>query len=312
MNSLITSSSVLPWIGIIIVSIIAGCSSPSFSQATLSPAPSTSLIKEHSDRFELHSFKDADQTKSDLLKNIDPSLVAPHEQLKLELVRTEKKSPNGNCLLVTTDAQLTGLKNYKIQSQINAQLASFPQRSNAHFEKWLHPGDYCTTRPFDTVHYGVWLDRCRVEFATRSLLSLACNEGYFRGPYPVIVSRTLTVSLRSGKIYRYSDLLRPGINAAQQIGQRMAQRNVPKTADMFKREVMGFSHPNASFYLSTDCQYFRDENEPIDKVNPCLVIPTMQMSGVWRGKKFFMPIQEIQDLLSRDPEVQELIMGNDD
>lgn len=244
----------------------------------------------------------------ELLKELNPNLVKAEEHLRLELIPERIVSPNGNCYIETVHPQLTGLRDGKTQAQINIEFAKLPESARNFYQQKLERSGYCTTHAkSETFISSVRLDQCQIAFARGNIISVVCREIRASGLYPILASRSITLNLRTGKVYQYSDLFRQDTDYVRIVGQLIRQAyaslSLPKSMES---ELEQFSHANASFYLSSFCSSSSTKELPTIK-NTCLVMPKQFASGVRRKQVVSIELAQITKILSFDPDLQVLL-----
>ncbi|MBL1173664.1 hypothetical protein [Pantanalinema sp. GBBB05] len=244
----------------------------------------------------------------ELLKEVNPNLVKAEDSLRLKLIPKRIVSPNGNCYMETVYPHLAGLRDGKTQAKINVEFAKLSESARNFYQQKLERSDYCTTHAkSETFISSVRLDQCQIAFARDNIISIVCQEIRASGLYPILSSRSITLNLRTGKVYRYSDLFRQDVDYVKIVGQLIRQAyasfSLPKSMES---ELEQLSHANASFYLSSFCSSSSKKALPTIK-NTCLVIPKQFASGVRQKQVGSIELAQITKILSFDPDLQVLL-----
>jgi hypothetical protein len=241
-----------------------------------------------------------------LLKAIDPNLIKAQVLPQLDLILERNVSSNGNCYLEIVYPRLVGLKDSKIEAKINIQLAKLPESARNFYQQKLERSNHCTKFPrSEWIPSFVQLDQCKIVFAGESIISLECREVYGRGLYPILSSRAITLNLRTGKVYRYSELFRQDVDYIK-ITRQLIRKNYVLSSfpESIKSELSHLSHENADFYLSSFCN---DPLKEIPQQDVCLVIPKQLASGVRQKKTIQIKLSQLNKILSSDPDLQGLL-----
>lgn len=233
------------------------------------------------------------------------SKTAKSERFNLRWNYTQINSENGNCQLQTIAPQLTGLSNRSVEKTVNEQLASLANQARNTYQTTLQTSDYCMKDSTSRMKRSIMMDRCWVQLQVGNIVSFACSEIH-QNQQSSQFSRSVTVSLKTGKIYRYPDLFRPDRNAIKAVGDLIRNTNFPNESVASRLKLSSLSNPNADFYLSSRCrEWGSPKPEPVNN-RGCLIIPNQQDERNWRGDAS-IPFHHLKDLLSNDSDLQLLV-----
>jgi hypothetical protein len=197
-----------------------------------------------------------------------------------------------------------GLEDQTIADQINLELGNFSTHAKESYQRVLKNLIHC--QPKSTIDHpiAIAIGRCRVELSQQDIVSLVCGElSAGEAAYPIGFIHSVTANLRTGKIYRYSDLFRNDIDYVEKVRDAIWDSNRNDSPE-YQRELRQFGSSKADFYLSSSCHYFGNNS---DNFPFCLVIPTQDTSGTWRNKEIRVSFRRMKDILSDDPDLQFLI-----
>jgi Deacetylase PdaC len=136
---------------------------------------------------------------------------APSNAVKLEKLKWEKKSPKGYCGYQAEYPQVRGLANIKVEASINKYIKSKLLTSDADItqcdaEYTQASANVQTANTKDEVTYQVALNQGDLLSIEYSGTSFSTGSVYGRP------AQGIMVNVRTGKVYSYRDLFKPGSN----------------------------------------------------------------------------------------------------
>jgi hypothetical protein len=253
-----------------------------------------------------------EEGKSIVLAQISPDILEDGSKLEVNATTTKSQSKNGKCLSSFDRLEIKGLRDYSIQESINQSLAKLTETAEDNFQalssgKHRGHGTLCSDPKTNAIPQLVSLGRCTTTYARKVLLGIKCSEFYTGGAYPLIYVPSITVNLSTGYVYAFSDLFKPSSNYRQKLGDILTSAYfLPGVGD--NEIIQSFKNlsPQKTFYLGTDCKMHNGQYDkwPVKDSDICLVITnTSWSSGPTRGKKFSIPLKQIEGILS--PEILE-------
>jgi hypothetical protein len=255
-----------------------------------------------------------EEGKSTVLKEISLDILELGSKLEVNATTTKSQSKNGKCLSSFDRLEIKGLKDYSIQESINQSLAKLTETAEDNFQAMSsgkHPGHgtLCLDPKTKAIPQLVSLGRCTITYARRNLLGIKCSEFYTGGAYPLIYVPSITVNLSTGHVYAFSDLFKPNSNYRQRLGEILTSAYfLPEVKDNGIIQSFKNLPSQKTFYIGTDCKMHNGPYNkwPVKDSDVCLVITnTSWSSGPIRGKKFSIPLRQIEGILS--PELLEAL-----
>jgi hypothetical protein len=250
------------------------------------------------------------EQNSKMLAEINPDLTSMDSKIKIKTFTVGKNALNGRCSSKIDRLELTGLKDEAIQNVINRNLTTMAEAAEQEAQRMLfgeNPiyGDLC--KDFSTRKYkkqDFMFDKCRANYAKHDILDISCLRFNTGGAYPWIYEDSLTINLRTGFVYQFSDLFKENSDYRNKIGQVIIGSYFPANAednmeiDMFRRFATNPDVARMSFYISDICYYGQYANWKVLSKNRCIVITNLLSSGPSRNMKFAVPLQQVEELLN--------------
>ncbi|NEQ46889.1 MAG: hypothetical protein F6K00_26430 [Leptolyngbya sp. SIOISBB] len=226
--------------------------------------------------------------------SISSDLPKQRKAINLENKLETIKSDNGTCTLTFRYPQLSGFeKNW--QADINRILKQQIVDFTSTFYLTVSEHEGCTEES-DLDHLGMEVDPCIVTFAQKDIVSFFCHTiRAGRSAYPISSTKGITLNLRTGKIYEFSDLFKENSNYQKRVsGLILEQYDALAAIDA---ELLAYVREDETFYLHTNC--------PDSSISStCLAIPTNFTSGALRGMVSYINIEDLTDILNSSHEFQ--------
>lgn len=148
---------------------------------------------------------------------------APNSAVKLEKLKWEKKSPKGYCKYQAEYPQVRGLTDAKVEANINKYIKSKLLTSDAditqcdtEYTQALANVQAANTK--DEVTYQVVLNQGDLLSIEYSGISSSIGSVYGRP------AQGITVNLKTGKVYSYRDLFKPGSNYVSKMNKLIYEK----------------------------------------------------------------------------------------
>jgi hypothetical protein len=315
-------------VGVALFLFLSACMASTNKMKVLEPgnlgSSISSEVKQGSNRIKISQEKQSEASvyrsdeyyieegKSAVLTEISLAILEHGSKLEVNATTTKSQSKNGKCLSSFDRLEIKGLKNYNIQESINQSLAKLTETAEDNFQAMSsgkHPGHgmLCSDPKTNAIPQLMFLNRCTITYAKKDLLGIKCSEFYTGGAYPLIYVPSITVNLSTGYVYGFSDLFKPNANYRQKLGEILTSAYfLPGVEDNgIIQSFKNLSSQN-TFYIGTDCKMHNGQYNkwPVKDSDICLVITnTSWSSGPIRGKKFSIPLKQIEGILS--PELLE-------
>jgi len=241
------------------------------------------------------------------LDGIEPALIAKKTKLKIDF----KTQSSRNCNLTMKYLEISGLTNVSRQTQLNEALRQ-NMMDQMEAPNVMSAGDRCSRKrlseidkPYTRTVY------CNVHFAAGSLVSLSCLNLSTPGAYPFPLIHTLTFDLKSGKIYRYADLFKPGSNYSVRMAvlMRDAWWEMGKGHASFPLDDLEAGR-DFRFYLQErrDEAFRWGDARPFVSESPkiCMIIPNLG-SGASRNYLMAVRIDGAEDILNTNGALRVLV-----
>jgi hypothetical protein len=285
--------------------IVSSNTSPALQKATLNL--DTTQVKTD-EVFKAPTY--INEQNSKMLTEINPDLTPTDSKIEIKAFTVGRDAPNGRCSSKIDRLELTGLRDEAIQNVINRNLATMAEAAEQEAQRILfgeNPiyGDLC--KDFSTRKYkkqDFMFDKCRANYAKHDILDISCLRFNTGGAYPSIYEDSLTINLRTGFVYQFSNLFKENSDYRNKIGQVIIGSYFPANAednmeiDRFKRFATNPDIAIMSFYISDTCYYGQYANWKVSSNNRCIVITNLLGTGPSRHMKFTVPLQQVKELLN--------------
>lgn len=148
---------------------------------------------------------------------------APSSAVKIEKLKWEKKSPKGYCEYQAEYPQVRGLTDAKVEANINKYIKSKLLTPDADItqcdaEYTQAPANVQATKTNDEVTYQVDLNQGDLLSLEYSEISSSTGSVYGRP------AQGITVNVKTGKVYSYRDLFKPGSNHVSKMNKLIYEK----------------------------------------------------------------------------------------
>ncbi|WP_055075538.1 hypothetical protein [Pseudanabaena sp. 'Roaring Creek'] len=254
------------------------------------------------------------------LEKIDPNLLGEGSKLQISYIKESETSPKGHCYYEANYPQISGLKDIKLQEEINYKLwVLITKQAYGSFQNGLNNQSSICSRseelgadsPYRRVTSTI--ERCRVTFARGALVSLVCEEWHAPGAYPLIYQRGATFNLETGKMYLIDDLWKSDVNYESDIEPFIY--TIKTLKDIDGTEIVNISaapgkarfgqlKTNGDFYLADQCENRENTLPPFitppDLSKMTCIIFVKTGSGMERNLNLSITTAEIAKFLNAE------------
>jgi Deacetylase PdaC/Protein of unknown function (DUF3298) len=225
---------------------------------------------------------------------------ASSSAVKLEKLKWEKKSPKGYCEYQAEYPQVRGLTDAKVEASINKYIKSKLLTSDADItqcdaEYTQASANVQTANTKDEVTYQVALNQGDLLSIEYSGISFSAGSVYGRP------AQGITVNVKTGKVYIYRDLFKPGSNYVSRMNKLIYKKlkaSDEKTPDMELSKEESESIAN-QFKSDSKLSGKNERNDYSFSLHgDTLVILDLFNTNALRAVQVKIPPSEIKDLVN--------------